>query len=313
MDAQLTVSDRNLALVLEAIEEDPSLATSTKRQYTKAVQNYVSEGHGLTDPHALARYAKTVGSSTRAFLSAAVRKLSKKIEQEAKSQATPDNVAMVQAAVYRAEALRGAIKGEQPKGQRAHTWLAQAEVRALLDACNDGLMGQRDRLALGLLVSAGLRRQEAVTLRFQDVKLLPVKGKMRTVLDVRGKGAKDRVVPISDRLANALDGWAGVVSAGAQGAGEGHVLRSLGRNKELGDSITTTALYDIVRKRGAMIDKPDLAPHDLRRTYAQLGYEAGVPITQISILLGHANIATTQRYLSLELDLSTTVSDFIPF
>ena len=56
-----------------------------------------------------------------------------------------------------------------------------------------------------------------------------------------------------------------------------------------------------------------LAPHDLRWTYAQLGYEGGVPDTQISRLLGHASVAVTQRYLNLDLDLKTTVSDFIPF
>lgn len=59
--------------------------------------------------------------------------------------------------------------------------------------------------------------------------------------------------------------------------------------------------------------KPALVPHDLRRTYAQLGYEAGVSVTQISILLGHASIETTMRYLSLELDLQTTISDFVPY
>ena len=94
---------------------------------------------------------------------------------------------------------------------------------------------------------------------------------------------------------------------------EGRILRSLGRNREPGDSISTTALYNLVQKRGGEIGKPKLAPHDLRRTFAQLGYEAGVPITQISTLLGHANVETTQRYLNLELDLETTVSDFIPF
>jgi len=62
-----------------------------------------------------------------------------------------------------------------------------------------------------------------------------------------------------------------------------------------------------------MMGKLELAPHDLRRTYTQLGYEAGIPITQIGKLLGHASIATTQRYLNLELDLETTISDFIPF
>lgn len=67
-----------------------------------------------------------------------------------------------------------------------------------------------------------------------------------------------------------------------------------------------------INKYGCKIGVPQLAPHDLRRTYAQLGYEAGVPITQISTLLGHANIATTQKYLDLSLDLETTASDFIP-
>jgi len=68
-----------------------------------------------------------------------------------------------------------------------------------------------------------------------------------------------------------------------------------------------------VRKHGALIGQPALAPHDLRRTYAQLGYQAGVPLTQISRLLGHASLTTTQRYLNLDLDLDVTVSDFIPF
>jgi len=53
-------------------------------------------------------------------------------------------------------------------------------------------------------------------------------------------------------------------------------------------------------------------PHDLRRTYAQLGYNAGVPITQISVLLGHSSIKTTQEYLNLNLDLESTASDFVP-
>ena len=66
-------------------------------------------------------------------------------------------------------------------------------------------------------------------------------------------------------------------------------------------------------KYGRRIGKPELAPHDLRRTYAQLGYEAGVPVTQISTLLGHASLETTMRYLNLGLDLQTTASDFIPY
>jgi len=130
---------------------------------------------------------------------------------------------------------------------------------------------------------------------------------MRTVLDIRGEGKKDRAVPIFDSLANAIDEWVAIVG------GEGYVLRSLGRNQEPADSMTATALYYLVRRRGAEIGKSDLAPHDLRRTYAQLGKGAGISITQISKLLGHASVETTMRYLNVELDLETTISDFVPF
>ena len=58
---------------------------------------------------------------------------------------------------------------------------------------------------------------------------------------------------------------------------------------------------------------PELAAHDLRRSYAQIGYDSGIPITQISILLGHSSVAVTQRYLNLDLDLECTASDFVPF
>lgn len=302
---------------LDAIENDPKLQDSTKAQYKRAVENYLGAGHSLTDPAALAKYANAVGSSTRAFLGAAVKRLAKEVEQYAKMGASPENIASVQAAVFQAQALQGAIKTEKHKGQKAHTWLSQTQVKDLLTVCEKTpannaeyeRVTQRDRLAIGLLVAAGLRRAEACALTFEAVKLQPVGDKMRTVLDVKGKGAKSRVVPISDKLANAISDWGAVVG------GAGRILRSLGRSskKEPGQSMTTTALYNLVQKRGKQIGFDELQPHDLRRTYAQLGLKAGVPIDQISTLLGHANIATTQRYLNIELDLSTTISDFVPF
>jgi integrase len=168
-------------------------------------------------------------------------------------------------------------------------------------------IGRRDKIALGLCVAAGLRREEAVNLRFDDITHLPVAGKTRMVLNVKGKGAKDRAVPINNHLAADIQAW------GEEIGGEGLILRRLGMAGELGDSLTAVSLFRLVNKYGRQLGKPDLAPHDLRRTYAQLGYEAGVPITQISKLLGHASVATTQRYLNLELDVATTISDFVPY
>jgi integrase len=82
--------------------------------------------------------------------------------------------------------------------------------------------------------------------------------------------------------------------------------------QEVDESLSDVAIFHVVQKYGAAIGIPELAPHDLRRTFAQIGFDAGVPTTQISKLLGHSSVETTQRYLNLELDLDTTASDFVP-
>jgi integrase len=289
--------------------DSSSLADSTKSKYKAAVTRYLATGASLGDASALAAYAQTLSQSGRAFLKAVVKLWAGAMATEVKGSASPDNVAAVTATLYRLDAVTDSIKGKASKGDKAHIWLSQAQVRQLLATCDTStITGQRDKLVLGLLTGAGLRREELVTLKWADIILQPVKGKMRTVIQVtEGKGDKSRIVPINDNLANALDRWAGVIGR------EGLVIRSLGMTREPGASISAVAIFHIVSKAGAAIGKPELAPHDLRRTYTQIGYAAGIPITQLSKLLGHASVATTQRYLNLDLSLETTASDFVPF
>ena len=78
-----------LRVALSAVERDPGLRESTKRQYRKAVVNAAEAGVNLTDPEALNKYAASVGSSTRGFLSAVITKLTEEIETRAKARATP--------------------------------------------------------------------------------------------------------------------------------------------------------------------------------------------------------------------------------
>lgn len=293
--------------IMGMIESNPKLQPTTKAQYKKALTNYLATGASLADAAALSAHAATLPKSSRAFLKAAVRLWGDDIALKAKAGATPENAAAVQATVFRIEALNEAIQVEAAKGQKAHAWLSQSEVKRLLDSCKvDSIQGQRDRIILGLLVGAGLRREELAGLTFEDIVIQPAGGKARTVLNVHGKGAKDRAVPINDRLAAALDEW-------QQTTGAGPIARAINKGGAIQGGLSAIGIFKIVGKAGAAIGKPELAPHDLRRTYAQLGYEAGVPITQISKLLGHSNVATTQRYLNLDLDLAQTVSDFIPF
>lgn len=304
MSADLAVTGSEIVQMIQLAD----LADSTKVKYTRAIERYLATGASLTDAGALGRYAQGLSQSGRAFLKSAVRLWADYLATRVKGLSTPETVDAVQATLHRLEALNEAIQVKTGKGAKVHTWLSQAEARRLFATCDvSTIAGRRDKLVLGLLAGAGLRREELVNLKWTAVKLLPVKDRLRTVLAIEGKGKRSRTVPLKDSLANALDTWAAVVGK------DGLVIRSLGTKREPGERISAVGVFHIVRKAGAKMGKPDLAPHDLRRTFAQLAYEAGIPITQISVLLGHSSVATTQRYLNLELDLEVTASDFVPF
>jgi integrase len=308
MDTQLTTLTTDhidpMALLVRA-----NLSAGTFGKYSGALKRYQATGRNLFDAQDLAAYAVTISDTEKRYLSAVVTRCAK--EARTFVQSVPARsvaqVAAKQERLMQLDAVCEAIKAPEPKGDKTHTWLSPKQVKALANAVGNGIEGARDRVAIGLLVSAGLRRDEAVTLTFDDIKWQPVGEKMRAVLAIQGKGDKGRTVPISDRLAADLDKWGGYVGH------TGRILRGLGRLQEPTDSLSAVGLFKIVRKYGAAIDVPALAPHDLRRTFAQIGYNNGVPVTQISKLLGHASIATTQRYLNLDLDLDVTASDFVPW
>ncbi|MEP7133453.1 MAG: site-specific integrase [Chloroflexota bacterium] len=305
MTPQTALVTTSAPLDLTAIDR-AALQPSTKAKYRREIQAMDDAGILPTNHKALQQYADGLKSSRKQFLKSALRLMSLDIEQALKAGATPANIAQTQAAVYRLEAMRGAVNVPQHKGTKAHTWLSQKQVAQITALCGDTLEGQRDWIVIGLLLGAGLRREELATLTFDALKQQPTKtGKPRDVLQVTGKGAKDRVIPISEKLGTHLRTWRETVNGG-------YIARSLGMKKELGESMSAVAIFQLVNKYGNRIGIPELAPHDLRRTYAQLGYEAGIPITQISTLLGHSSVSTTQKYLNLSLDLETTASDFIP-
>ena len=281
------------------------LQDTTKAKYTRELERMTEAGINPMNYEALQAYAAGLKSSRAQFLLSALRLVTLDWEQSVKAQATPANISHAQAAIMRLEAMRGAVTVTQPKGTKAHTWLSQIQVKDLTALCDNTLEGKRDWIVLGLLLGAGLRREELATLTFEALKQQPTKtGKMRDVLEVTGKGNKTRVIPISEKLGERLREWRDI-------AGGGNIARSLGMKKELGESMSAVAIFHLVNKYGDKIGIPGLAPHDLRRTYAQLGYEAGVPLTQISTLLGHSSVSTTQKYLDLSLDLEKTASDFI--
>ena len=78
-----------------------------------------------------------------------------------------------------------------------------------------------------------------------------------------------------------------------------------------GDGLTANVIWSIVQGYAAEIGEPKLAPHDLRRTCAKLCRAAGGDLEQIQLLLGHASIQTTERYLGTRQNLIQAVNDHL--
>lgn len=287
MNNQLS-TQTNIIDPYQAIERS-GLSEGSKRQYKRQIQLYLESGGNLGNANQLADYAHNLKTSPRAFLKSAIKLWSKEVERVVKSGSTPETVNAVLATIHRLDALNDTIKVSQPKGEKAHIWLTAIETKKLLSAATK----KRDKLILALLVGAGLRRDELINLRYENV----VRQGERMVLDIsHTKGSKARVVPISSILAEMIE-----ASKTAATRPEDKIICLSGQG-----------VADVVKKYGAMIGKDGLMPHDLRRSYAEFGLSGGIPLTQISRLLGHANLSTTQRYLNMDVNLEVTISDFVP-
>jgi integrase/recombinase XerC len=150
-------------------------------------------------------------------------------------------------------------------------------------------LGRRDRALLEVLYSCGLRAAEAVGLSWNAIH------EGIGVARVRGKGSKERVVPMGAEALASLrayrDGWRGPRKE------ENAVFLNAG-----GGRLTTRSVGRIVERhlRAAGIVTP-ATPHSLRHSFATHLLESGADLRAIQEMLGHASIATTQRYTHLEL------------
>jgi integrase len=87
---------------------------------------------------------------------------------------------------------------------------------------------------------------------------------------------------------------------------EGALFRGVNKGDRLtGDSLTSQGIWRVVEKYS------DVAPHDLRRTYAKLAHRGGAKLDQIQLSLGHASLMTTERYLGVRQDLHDAPCDYL--
>ena len=171
--------------------------------------------------------------------------------------------------------------------------LSVEEVEEILDNIDTkSVLGKRDLALLEILYSCGLRVSEACTLRGIDIL------QNSEIIRVRGKGNKERLVPMGPKAMKKLDQYLQYSRPKLlkQGSEEGEIF--LSRN---GKPLTRMTIYNILIKYSteAHITK-QISPHTFRHSFATHLLEGGADLRAVQEMLGHSNIVTTQIYTHLD-------------
>ena len=160
--------------------------------------------------------------------------------------------------------------------------LSEADVEALLAAPNTATpLGLRDRAMLELLYASGLRVSELVAVKTFEVNL------DAGVVRVMGKGSKERLVPLGEEAAD----WIAKYLGSRNNKSETLFITARGAG------MTRQAFWHLIRRYGARaIPGKKLSPHVLRHAFATHLINHGADLRVVQLLLGHADISTTQIY-----------------
>jgi site-specific recombinase XerD len=196
------------------------------------------------------------------------------------------------------------VKGMRVEGRRLGNWLTKAQAQELLASIDtSSLKGKRDKAILAVLLSCGLRREEAASLTFEHIQKREDRW---VIIDLVGKRNSMRSIPMPEWCKIAIDQW-----AEAAGISSRRVFRRIRRGSHLAsDCMTAWSIYDVVWYYARRLSF-NLAPHDCRRTFAKLAHKGGSPIEQIQYSLGHASIRTTEIYLGVEQNLIDAPCDHL--
>ena len=166
--------------------------------------------------------------------------------------------------------------------------LSEADVEALLGAPDvSTALGLRDRAMLEMLYATGLRVSELVGLRLSGVDM------QSGVIRVLGKGSKERLVPLGEESVTWASRYLSESRAVLLGGRDSEHLFVTGR----GEGMTRQAFWHLLKKHAARaLPGTKLSPHTLRHAFATHLLNHGADLRVVQLLLGHADISTTQIY-----------------
>ena len=168
------------------------------------------------------------------------------------------------------------------EGQPLPRDISDVDVERLFGCINS----PRDRLMFGLMCWAGLRVGEVAALRVSD--LIPTSHLEGVRLRVRGKGQKERVVPLTPALVQQWEAW-----LAQRPQVESDVLFITRRRRGISERGIQDRLAHYCRQAGIQV-----SCHQLRHTFGRRMTEVKMPLTSLSKMMGHAQVTTTQLYIA---------------
>jgi site-specific recombinase XerD len=249
---------RALELFLDARADSPHTRRAYGRQITKAISALGVSTLDELDGEALARWRAQV----------------------------------VAAELSPSSQLSETVRTPRAEVKRPYSVLTEPEIATLVGGCTD----PRDRALIAVLLGGGLRAAEVAAL---DVADISEDQDGDSTLHVRqGKGRKDRVVPIRGDVARLLRSYLAASDRTLDAAGP--LFLSGDRAKRNRDRrLSVRAIGYLVDRLcdQAGIQAKRISPHSCRHTYAIRALRSGASIVSVQKLLGHASLATTQRYV----------------
>ncbi|NDV01532.1 tyrosine recombinase [Pseudoroseicyclus tamaricis] len=281
-------SDGWISLYLEAAQAEAGAATNTALAYGRDLGDFAAHlsARGLTlagaeeadiSGYLVACEAAGLAKTTRARRLSAIRQLYRFAYEEG----------------WRADNPSIKLKGPG-RSKRLPTVLSEAEMTRLIEAASSGRDGLRRACLLELAYATGLRVTELVSLPLTAARGEPA------MLLVRGKGGRERMVPLAGPARTALAAWAAERErqedrARAEGKPAAKALfPSRGKAGHLTRQGFFTLLKDLAVEAGVSPDK--VTPHALRHAFATHLLAGGADLRSIQLLLGHADLSSTEIY-----------------
>jgi len=195
---------------------------------------------------------------------------------------------------------------------KTNNWLSKEQITLILDQPSQSKLGIRDRFIMMFMFSTGVRLSELLNIQTKDLFL---KADFPSVI-VLGKGQKTRRIPLPDDLIENLKYYLTLYHSNSNLNKEGNYL-FFTKIKGKTDKMSADNIQRITKKYGDMARKidskiPVVHPHLFRHSYGAQMYRLGLSLPEISKLLGHLHLQTSEIYCETDVDMiSKAIEDIV--